>query len=78
MLRLELVEESEMEVIYNYFPEQSDTYGIITVNKISSEIVVVKTASGDAHKRYLHHAVARIEKYVTNKCYLESDIVTWY
>ena len=78
MLRLELAQKSNTEVTYNYFPEQEKEYGTITISIITGDVVGYETASNDKHRRYLHHAIARIEKYVGSNDYREKDVVGWY
>ena len=78
MLRLELARKTDNEVVYNYFPEQENKYGSITINEDTGNIIDFKIASNDKHRRYFQHAIARIEKYIENKSYQEKDVVAWY
>lgn len=78
MLQLVLTIETNKEVAYNYFPEQGEEYGTITINKITGDIINVEKARSDKFGTYLGNALARIKKYVANNCYLEKDIVAWY
>lgn len=78
MLRLELVNNTQNEVIYNYFPEQKEEYGTVSVKKDTGEFSIVKISVNDEHRRYLSHAVSRIEKYSAENNFIENDIVAWY
>ena len=78
MLRLELISNTRSEVVYKYFPEQKEEYGTISINMVTGEPDIRKLASGDEHRRYLSHAVARIEKYLAEKIFPDSDVVAWY
>ena len=51
MLLLKLLEESDSEVVYSYFPEKKKYFGIVKINKITGEIIDVQTADNDLHKR---------------------------
>lgn len=77
MLRLELVENTQEEIVYSYFPEGESEYGTISINKVTGELDIKKTSANDAYKRYLFHAVSRIEKYYAENKFLERDIVAW-
>lgn len=77
MLRLELVENTQEEIVYNYFPEGESEYGTISINKVTGELDIKKISTNDAHKRYLFHAVSRIEKYHVENKYLERDMAAW-
>ena len=44
MLLLKLLEESDSEVVYSYFPEKKKYFGIVKINKITGEIIDVQTA----------------------------------
>lgn len=78
MLRLKLVEETSTKVVYNYFPEQEDNYGTVTLDKSNGEIIDVKIARNDEHKRYMHHAVSKIMEFFANGRYSNEEIVAWY
>ena len=57
MLLLKLLEESDSEVVYSYFPEKKKYFGTVKINKITGEIIDVQTADNDLHKRYLKLSV---------------------
>ena len=59
MLLLKLLEESDSEVVYSYFPEKKEYFGTVKINKITGEIIDVQIADNDLHKRYMHHAVSK-------------------
>lgn len=78
MLKLILQSNEEGKITYNYHPEGKDNYGILLVNVKNGDIEVVKVADDDSFRRYLMHAVARIEKYLKEKKFLKEDVVAWY
>ncbi|MGN0348230.1 MAG: hypothetical protein ACI4DR_01705 [Roseburia sp.] len=75
---MKLVEETSTKVIYNYFPEQEDNCGTVTLDKFNGEIIDAKIACNDEHKRYMHHAVSRIIEFFKNGTYKMEDVVAWY
>lgn len=77
MLRLELVGNTQKEVIYNYFPEQGKEYGTVSMNKDTGEFSVVKISANDEFRTYLSHAVSKIKKYSAENIFLEHDVVAW-
>ncbi len=77
MLWLELVSNTQDEVIYNYFPERESEYGTVSINKATGELDVKKVSANDEYKRYLFHAISRIEKYFKEKNFQEKDTVAW-
>ena len=48
MLLLKLLEESDSEVVYSYFPEKKEYFGTVKINKITGEIIDVQTADNDS------------------------------
>ena len=78
MLRLELVDNTNDKVIYNYFPEGKEEYGIVSVNKNTGDLNVEKIAVNDEYKRYLFHAMSRIRKFFSENRFSEKETVAWY
>lgn len=77
MLRLELVSETQKEVIYNYFPEKGNEYGTVSMDKATGEFSVIDLSADDKFHIYLMHAVSRIEKYFAENNFKENDTVAW-
>lgn len=78
MLRLKLVKKVQDEMVYNYFPEQKEEYGTVSISEDTGEMKIRKISPNDAHRRYLFHAVNRIEDYLAEKSFPESDVVAWH
>ena len=78
MLLLKLLEESDSEVVYSYFPEKKKYFGIVKINKITGEIIDVQTADNDLHKRYMHHAVSKIISLCEKGDFPREEMVSWY
>lgn len=78
MLRLELINNNVNSATYNYYPEDKESYGTISINKKDGEIEIIKLADDDESRIYLRHAVSTIEKYLRNNEFMETDFVAWY
>ena len=78
MLLLKLLEESDSEVVYSYFPEKKKYFGIVKINKITGEIIDVQTADNDLHKQYMHHAVSKIISFCEKGDFPKEEMVSWY
>ncbi len=77
MVKIELLELTENVARYKYFPESSEEYGIVTLNR--------KTGQGEFEKLVRHymtsyaaHALKQIAKYQQNGDFLQKDIIMWY
>jgi len=77
MLQLKLAKETKTEVVYNYFPEKEKEYGTIMIQKETGEIISADTAINDPYKRYLHHAISKLDEYFNKGKYLSEDVVVW-
>ena len=55
MLLLKLLEESDSEVVYSYFPEKKKYFGTVKINKITGEIMTC--ISGTCIMQYLKLSV---------------------
>lgn len=77
MLRLELVSNTQEEVIYNYFPEHESEYGTVSINKATGELDVKKVSVNDEYKRYLYHAISTVEMYFKEDSFREKATVAW-
>lgn len=78
MVKLILQKKLEDKIAYNYHPDGKDNYGVLLINVKSGDIEVIAVADNDSFRRYLMHAVARIEKYFEEKKFLKEDVVAWY
>jgi len=78
MLKLLCIKKSENNFIYHYFPEAKTDYGILSINTATGEIQIIKVSESDMHRRYLGHAVSKLEKFYKTNSYLEESTVAWY
>lgn len=77
MVRIELLELTENLVSYKYFPEDSKEYGIVSLDRKTGEKSVKKVAEKYSSS-YAAHAICRMEEYLENEKFPETDIVAWY
>lgn len=77
MLTLELIEMTQEKAIYGYHPEDKDEHGILSVNRHTGEVDVVKIAESDRHKRYLSHAISKIAQLSHSGTYEKKVTVAW-
>ncbi|MCD8798864.1 MULTISPECIES: hypothetical protein [Mammaliicoccus] len=78
MLVLILVRKDEKSVTYDYYPENEKVSGRITIRIDDCEILYAKNTEYDeGTNNYLGHAIYRIEKYIKNNEFPETDLVAW-
>ena len=77
MLRLKLVKNTNSKVVYNYFPENEDKYGTVTLDKSNGDVINVVIAENDSFNRYMHHAVSKVIKFIENNSFPEEETVAW-
>ncbi|MCD8872981.1 hypothetical protein K2V74_01435 [Mammaliicoccus sciuri] len=78
MLVLKLVSKDEKSVTYDYYPNDQKVSGRITIRIDDCEILYAKKSEYDQDtSNYLGHAIYRIEKYIKNNEFPETDLVAW-
>lgn len=78
MLKLKLMNRYDGKIVFNYYPDENNDFGTISINEGTGEISVLSKAENDEFGNYKVHAIKRIKEYFKNKNYLLEDIVTWY
>ena len=76
MVRIEMIELTDEHARYKYFPENSEAFGIIKLNRLTNVREFEKTVSGYS-MNYAAHAIRRIEEYNAIGTFKEKDIVAW-
>ena len=76
MLRLELIEVTEADVKYRYYPEDSKEYGVVILGKTTRERDIEEKADG-YDMSYAAHALRRLEEYCEKNTFPKEDIVAW-
>ena len=77
MVKIELLELTEDFARYKFFPEGSEDYGIVALNRKNGERVFEKQLASYG-MMYAAHALKRIEEYRKKGDFLQEDIVAWY
>ena len=78
MLVLKLVGKDQKSVTYDYYPNDQKVSGRITIRIDDCEILYAKKSEYDQDtSNYLGHAINRIEKYIKNNEFHETDLVAW-
>lgn len=77
MERIELMELKDDYVRYKYFPENSEKFGIVAMNRNTGERKLEKTAE-DYGTNYAAHAFRRIDEFQKKGEFLHEDMIAWY
>lgn len=79
MLRLKNIVKNDTQISANYYPEDSDTNGFVSVDIKSGEILDSDTTSYDEpFNAYLSHAVQALNKMVDLDSLPSEKVVMWY
>lgn len=76
MLKYALIESKDGKVRYQYHPEGSSTFGIVSFSdgKYSIEIL----AENDKHERYVLKMLKKLREMVKNKVFVSDGSIAWY
>lgn len=77
MLRLKLVKEDDVRMYFEYYPEDKELSGRISIDKSNGNIELLQQAENDEFGGYKVHAVSKIREYFNEKAYKENQIVAW-
>lgn len=77
MLRLKLIRDDEQEVIYNYYPENKNEFGTISVNKNTGEVKIISEVEKDKFCIYRNHALSKIRECQRKGAFIRESIVAW-
>lgn len=79
MLRLVLEEITPDIVTYRYYPEHDTKYGLVSVNRKTTEMWDKKLAANDEFGSYFVHAISAIRNIIkANKKLPRKRLVAWY
>ena len=78
MLKYELFEENEKQILYRYYPEGNSDFGVISVTKDTKEYNVVNLAKTDKHYRYALKMFTKIRKFIEDDSFEKSGTMAWY
>lgn len=77
MVKIELLELTENVARYKYFPENSEEYGIVMLDRKMGRGDFEKVHQGYGTK-YAAHALKRVKEYQKSGDFLQKDIIAWY
>lgn len=77
MLKYNLIQENENEVLYEYFPEGGKHAGVIKFDKTKEEWHLEKPSKDDKHNRYALKMVKRLREFASNGTFENEGIVAW-
>ena len=77
MVRIKFIELTENIIRYAFFPEDSEEYGIVALNRKTGERILEREIEGYT-LNYAAHAFHRIEEYQKKNEFPKEDIVAWY
>lgn len=78
MLKLKVISRIAGKIVFNYYPEDKESFGIISVDESTGEMDVVRIAENDEFGRYKIHAIKRIREFLKGDTFATEDIVAWY
>jgi hypothetical protein len=81
MLRFELTNIKDGEVIYQYYPEgSSDDSGSVVYDTVNSSVIIANKAKADEElfNWYMHHMVAQIDSMARSDQFEKTGEVAWY
>ena len=78
MLKFVLEKETDNEIFYRYYPEDSDESGLVSYNKAKKECTIVTLSAQDRHQRYACKMFARIRDYAASNSFEKNGSIAWY
>lgn len=77
MLRYNLIRENEQEVLYEYFPEDSNESGLIGYDKVKKVCNIIILSPKDRKQRYALKMCSKIRQFVRNGSFDRSGTMAW-
>ena len=78
MLKFKMVEEKQDIIKYEYYPEGKEACGIVSINKVTGEMELVKQAENDRRGNYARKMFGRILKMLQAGTFDEAGMIAWY
>ena len=78
MLKFKMIEEKQNIIKYEYYPEGKEACGIVSINKVTGEMELVKLADGDEYRWYVGKMFRRIRKMMEAGTFDETGMIAWY
>lgn len=78
MLKYNIIAKDDKKIVYRYYPEGENEFGVISVNIETGECSIDELSSNDEHQIYAMKMISRIKELNENDSYEEEGIVAWY
>ena len=78
MLTFELLQESERNIMFKYYPENGAKYGVVSYDKLDKGFSIVTLPENDRHKIYAQKMIARIQRDARKGQFKEKGTLAWY
>lgn len=63
---------------YHYFPQGKGNAGVISIDKKTSETVIVRPSDNDFGNRFAFKLIKRLREFFDNEDYEQEGIIAWY
>lgn len=78
MLTFELLQETERDIMFKYYPENGAKYGVVSYDKLNRGFSIVTLSENDHHKIYAQKMIARIQRDASIGKFKEKGTIAWY
>jgi len=78
MLKFKMVEREQGKLVYRYFPEGKEDYGVVSYDEKTGTSNIEMLAKDDEHRRYALKMLSRIRKMKANGTFDAEGMVAWY
>lgn len=78
MLKYILVKETAEQIVYEYFPEGGDAFGVVIYNTVSGSCTIQELADNDRYQIYALKLMKKIREFAKNNAFSRDGIIAWY
>jgi len=78
MLKFKLIERREGKLVYRYFPEGKEDYGVVSYDKRTDTTTIETLAKEDEFQWYALKMLSRIRKMKEKGSFDTEGMVAWY
>jgi len=72
------MEKMGNKLIYYYYPENENRFGVVSFDLESKECMIVKLSENDRHQIYALKLFRRMREFADNNFFEEEGSVVWY
>lgn len=78
MVRLELMSITNKKVVYRYYPESTNDFGVLSLDRQNQSLMSHESPDG-YHSSYFRHALAKVREWIgAGVQFPERYTVAWY